>query len=196
MRICMYASLSLGEISASRALVLLRRAFVIKILIVFSIVFSSLSHASVTHGERIYQGWKSTYNRSPAKFNCPAYCPLVASYSNLYGVPQNLIIAIIQNESAFNPNAVSPKGAKGLMQLMDINSRAANINPFDPEQNIRTGTKLFARLLKQYDNVELALAAYNAGEGNVAKYGGIPPFPETKVYIQRVMSHYQSSLKR
>lgn len=192
----MYASLSLGEISASRALVLLRRAFVIRILIVFSIIFSSLSDASVTQGERIYQGWQSTYNRAPTKFNCPAYCPLVASYSNLYDVPQNLIIAIIQNESAFNPNAVSPKGAKGLMQLMDINSRAANINPFDPEQNIRTGTKLFARLLKQYDNVELALAAYNAGEGNVAKYGGIPPFPETKVYIQRVMSHYQSSLKR
>lgn len=159
------------------------------------VLISISSHAAIAQGERIYKGWSSSYNR-PLSVSCPKYCDAVASYSKIYGVPEKLIIAIIQNESAFNSKAVSPKGAKGLMQLMDINSRAANINPFNPNENIRAGTALFSRLLKQYDSIELALAAYNAGEGNVAKYGGIPPFPETKQYIQRVMRHYHSSSNR
>ena len=163
--------------------------------ILLLILVSATSYAGVTQGNRIYQGWSSSYTR-PLPTNCPAFCDTVARYSNIYGVPEKLIIAIIHNESAFNPKAISPKGAKGLMQLMDINSRAAKINPFNPDENIRAGTALFARLLKRYDNVELALAAYNAGEGNVAKYGGIPPFPETRQYVKRVMTHYTGTSHR
>lgn len=104
-------------------------------------------------------------------------------------MPEKLIVAIIYYESHFNPKAVSSSGAKGLMQLMDFNSKG--INPFDPNANIQAGTALMARLLKKYNSIELALAAYNAGEGNVAKYNGVPPFPETQRYIQNVLRHYK-----
>ena len=149
------------------------------------------SLASVQRGERIYQGWSSTYTRATFQ-GCPSFCDSIAQYSRLYNVPEKLVISVVHHESNFNPNAISPKGAKGLMQLMDINSEAAQINPFNPEQNLKAGIELLARLLDKYDNVELALAAYNAGEGNVDKYQGIPPFKETRNYVVNVMQHYQN----
>lgn len=139
------------------------------------------------------QGWsKSAYHRlNPTNFtSCAKYCDLIKSASIEHRVPKNLIISVISVESAFNPNAVSHKGAKGLMQLMDINS--TNINPFNPDDNISRGTALLSRLIKKYDNLELALAAYNAGEGNVTKYGGIPPFKETQRYVKKVLNHYHA----
>lgn len=157
--------------------------------ILASLLWIQSANAAISSGGRTYDGIKKIIiNRN---IRCPNYCTTISKYSREYNVPAQLIVSIIHNESAFNPKAVSPKGAKGLMQLMDINSKAAQINPFDPHENIRAGTALFARLMKRYNNVELALAAYNAGEGNVAKYGGVPPFPETKQYIKRVLAHYK-----
>ncbi|WP_045422804.1 lytic transglycosylase domain-containing protein [Vibrio jasicida] len=161
-----------------------------------ALMVSAPSSAAIHSGGRQYQGeqhyqrWVSSYHRSSSSVRCIQYCQTIRASSQRYGVPEQLIISVIHHESAFNPNAVSPKGAKGLMQLMDINSRAANINPFNPKENIDTGTALLARLIKKYNDIELALAAYNAGEGNVDKYNGVPPFTETQRYVANVLQHY------
>ncbi|MBB1313466.1 MULTISPECIES: lytic transglycosylase domain-containing protein [Aliivibrio] len=153
-----------------------------------ALMLSTLS-SSVYASARSYDGWTSTYSRSSPLRACPKHCELITTSSQVYGVPSSLILAIIKQESNFNANAQSHKGAKGLMQLMDMNS--TGIDPFNPKENIERGTALLSRLLGQYDSIELALAAYNAGEGNVRKYGGIPPFKETRNYIKKVMHYYQ-----
>mgnify|MGYP000284446402 CR=1 FL=1 len=108
--------------------------------------------------------------------------------ANLYQMDPAFIRAIIHAESHFDHQAVSKQGAQGLMQLMPATAKSLGVDdPFVAEQNIPAGTKHLARLLKKYHgNRKLAAAAYNAGEGNVKKYHGIPPFKETKVYIERV----------
>jgi soluble lytic murein transglycosylase-like protein len=98
-----------------------------------------------------------------------------------------LVAAIVHTESDFRPRLVSSKSAQGLMQIVPSTARLLGVrDPFDPEQNIAAGTKYFRYLLDRFDNETMALAAYNAGEGNVARFGGIPPFTETQNYISRV----------
>ncbi len=105
-----------------------------------------------------------------------------------YNVPKNLIKAIAKAESDFRPNATSGAGAQGIMQLMPATARELGVtDSYDPYQNIMGGTKYISQMLDKYDgNVSLALAAYNAGSNNVAKYGGIPLFEETQNYVAKV----------
>jgi soluble lytic murein transglycosylase-like protein len=112
----------------------------------------------------------------------------IEDQASRHGVSADLVRAVIQAESAFNPSAVSVKGAMGLMQLMPATAREFGVsNPFEPEQNITGGVRYLRTLLDRYDNdVELALAAYNAGPGNVEKYGDVPPFKETQAYVKKI----------
>lgn len=114
------------------------------------------------------------------------YSANVIAAANQAGIDPNLALAVMQTESSGNPNAVSPVGAVGLFQLMPSSFPGVNIN--DPITNIDTGVNYLASLLNQYNgDTTLALAAYNAGPGNVAKYGGVPPFPETQDYVSTIL---------
>ena len=124
--------------------------------------------------------------------NVHAYDRLIATQAAANGLDKGLVLAIIHTESGFNPYAISPPGARGLMQLMPATARRYHVaDAFDPAQNIRGGTLYLRDLLQRFKSLELALAAYNAGEKNVIKYGGIPPFSETQDYVHRVISRYR-----
>lgn len=116
---------------------------------------------------------------------------VIAEQADLHGVDANLVRAVIQAESAYDPRAVSVKGAMGLMQLMPQTAREYGVlDAFNPVENIRAGVAYLKSLLVKYsENVELALAAYNAGPGAVKKYGGaVPPYKETRNYVQKITS--------
>lgn len=109
-----------------------------------------------------------------------------------YDVDPALVKAVAFHESGYKKNIVSNKGASGLMQLMLDTAKGLGIEDvFNPEQNINGGAKYISQLLNKYGDIEIALAAYNAGPGNVDKYNGVPPFDETKEYINNVTSSYQ-----
>ncbi len=126
------------------------------------------------------------YARNPAEFE-----PIINSCSREYGVDSSLIKAVIHAESGYNPTAVSPKGAQGLMQLMPKTAQGLKVaDSFNPQDNIRGGVRYLRFLLDTFKgNESLAVAAYNCGLNNVAKYGGIPPYPETQTYVAKVLSY-------
>ncbi|MFK8080204.1 MAG: lytic transglycosylase domain-containing protein [Granulosicoccus sp.] len=120
------------------------------------------------------------------------YRELIYAYADKYEVSRHLVKAVITEESCFNNKALSPVGAQGLMQLMPETASWLKVQDVhDPAQNVRAGVRYLASLQKQFDTVELALAAYNAGPGNVRRYKGIPPFAETRAYVVKVQSHYR-----
>lgn len=124
-----------------------------------------------------------------AKLFLKKYESQISEAASTHKVDPALIKAVIHAESAFNPHAISPKGAIGLMQLMPSTARDLGVRPHDPEENIKGGAKHLARLLKTYSgNLVKAIAAYNAGEEAVNRYGGIPPYNETQTYVKRVMA--------
>jgi len=131
--------------------------------------------------------------------NTSAYSTEIRAAAQEYGVEEAIVRAIIHAESAYRPNAVSRAGARGLMQLIPATASRFGVNDvFDPGQNIHGGVKYLAFLLKRYNsNLSLAAAGYNAGEGAVDKYGGVPPYSETQRYVQRVgqlADRYRSAL--
>lgn len=130
---------------------------------------------------------------SNVKLHAASHQPIIREYSAEYGVNKNLITAIIAVESCFDKNAVSRVGAQGLMQLMPETANSLGVyNAFNAKDNIKGGTRYFRQMLELFDfDVELALAAYNAGPTAVKKYNGIPPYKETQNYVKKVIKHYQ-----
>ena len=122
---------------------------------------------------------------------------VIAEMAEQYGLPAKFVSSVARTESAYRTDALSPKGAIGVMQLMPGTARELGVDPNDVRQNIEGGTKLLRDLLVQYQNdpdqVRKALAAYNAGAGAVAKYGGVPPYRETQNYVNRVLKNYQGA---
>ena len=120
------------------------------------------------------------------------YDPIIERYAKQYGVDPVLIRAVIQVESNFDPKCVSHKGARGLMQLMPATAKRFGVKQIhDPEENIRGGVRYLAWLLNHFnDDLQRALAGYNAGEGAVLRYGGIPPYEETTTYVKRALTVY------
>ena len=116
------------------------------------------------------------------------YAPLFTAASARYGVPANVLAAVAETESGGDPSAVSPAGAEGLMQLMPTTAQGLGVNPLDPTQAVDGAARLLRSDLQQFGSLPLALAAYNAGAGAVERAGGVPPYPETQAYVQKVLS--------
>lgn len=115
-------------------------------------------------------------------------------FGRRYAIDPHLVRAVIEVESDYNPKSVSSAGAQGLMQIMPATQKDLGLtNPFNPVENIEAGVKYLRTMLDRFKDTRLALAAYNAGPSSVEKYGGIPPFAETKKYVTKVLSRYRSN---
>ncbi|MGB7241898.1 MAG: lytic transglycosylase domain-containing protein [Sulfitobacter sp.] len=129
---------------------------------------------------------------TPSKWNTPSYTgKYKGQYLNMarqaaqrYGVPEDLFLRLVQQESGWNPNAKSHKGAFGLAQLMPQTARVLRVDPRDPHQNLDGGARYLKQQFQEFGTWRLALAAYNAGPAAVKKYGGVPPYRETKNYVR------------
>lgn len=123
--------------------------------------------------------------------------PLIEEAAGKTGLPQELISAVMETESGFRPDAVSPTGALGLMQLMPGTAQALGVDdPCDPRQNVLGGAEYLRQQLGRFGTIEKALAAYNAGPGAVEQYGGVPPFSETQNYVRRVLQRLRHLTSR
>ena len=129
---------------------------------------------------------KATSTRHKA-VNPGLYKSVIEGLASKYDIPSKLLMSVVHSESGFNPNATSSAGAIGLMQLMPGTARDLGVDPTDPMQNLEGGTRYLKQQLDRFGSVPLALAAYNAGPGAVKKYGGVPPFKETRDYVDKVM---------
>lgn len=146
-----------------------------------------ISNTGAARGSGTNLDWLAKRHDRRTRFD-----PIIERYAALYRVDPTLVRAVIQVESDFNPATVSNKGARGLMQLMPATATRFGVTMVhDPEQNIHGGVKYLAYLTKLFrDDLPRALAAYNAGEGAVLRYGGIPPYAETQTYVVRAMTVY------
>jgi soluble lytic murein transglycosylase-like protein len=150
---------------------------------------------------KTWKGWeekKSNIDYDKFKANKKKYASTIEYYASRYRLPTSLLNAVITAESAYDPNAISRAGAVGLMQLMPETARRYGVhNRRNPSDNVNGGTRYLRDLLKMFNNnVVLALAAYNAGEGAVKKHGNkIPPFKETRNYVKKVIAYYKEYRK-
>ena len=142
---------------------------------------------------KLFYREKPVHFQSEIGLQLEKYDHLIFKASEKYNVNYNLIKAVIKAESNFNPQAVSRAGARGLMQLMPKTAYAYQVqDSFEPESNIEAGVRYLRYLLNLFQgNLHLALAGYNAGENAVIKNKGVPPYPETRTYVQRVLRFYQ-----
>jgi len=165
-------------------------------------IFSYVDARGVRHltdrrkhaGYRLIRRYPDGLHRVSASKNGRRFQPIIQAASKRTGLSSALLKAVIQTESAFNPKAVSPKGAVGLMQLMPSTARQYGVTDLtDPEANVRAGARHLRGLLERFqNNLKLSLAAYNAGEGAVARYGNtVPPYPETQQYVVKVLRYYR-----
>lgn len=138
--------------------------------------------------------------QSPAGSEKPdtsQFLALLNRYAATYGVDPALAEAVAQAESGLNPAALSEKGAVGIMQLMPSTAQELGVDPADPVENIEGGVRYLASMLQRYQgDVPLAVAAYNAGPGAVDRTGGMPPYPETHLYVRRVLEAYEQAAGR
>jgi soluble lytic murein transglycosylase-like protein len=141
------------------------------------------------HGYLDTEGYWHFNNSGSVQDN---YGQIIKQVSERFKVDRSLITAVIKAESDFDHRAVSRKGAKGLMQIMPATATLMNLEePFNPEENITAGTRYLRLMLERFNkNKTLALAAYNAGPETVDAYRGVPPFPETKKFVRRVLNYY------
>lgn len=165
-------------------------------------IYSFTDDRGVTHFTNVPRG-DSRYERMrlsdpPLHERYPAprraeFDTLIHEMALAYSVPPALVKAVIAAESAFNPSAVSRKGAQGLMQLMPQTAAGLGVrDPLEPSQNVRGGTNYLREMIDRYGDLTRALAAYNAGPAAVDHYGGIPPYRETRAYVERVLTYYRS----
>lgn len=130
----------------------------------------------------------ATGSTTPSTLAAVPYANLFTSAGSRYGVDPSVLAAVANQESGFNPAAVSPAGAQGLMQFTPATAKGLGVDPFDPASAVDGAARYLSKLTQQFGSTDLALAAYNAGPGAVSRYGGIPPYAETQNYVSSVMN--------